>query len=400
MEFEIEPKESYYRTYSDRIITGSIFENQRGLIGSSVGTNYEYQNTRYYSDYLRKGLFEYVNHGAFSPRLTPVLESSKFFFDSIMPDFASIYRLNGGVFIAPTFDAWSWETYHSNDPKIKLDAPLLKIMLMKGTGNNVTGSSDISNKKLGDELWQYHYPFQSRYKTIPRLQNNSIDYTTFRQTENSSVQIEFKTTDGYLAYGPNPIVSGRTIITSSKDYVVSIVQGTMSDIKTNTYYDRIYDPAVYLFEEVIGTTLIKKNLSALKQKDLMSIFYGINVENISRVRFSTDDINNGTVYRYFGNKIQGWKYGVWSGLPTNPKVIFRTGKYGQFRDMLEQRPFTKIFDPKTNTFDNPILISFVTGSKAWVTASNPESLNPMDSGMYDFEYKCGKPFIEGEQYSL
>ena len=400
MEFEIEPKESYKGVYSDRIITGSIFENQRGLIGSSVGTNYEYQNTKYYSDYLRKGLFEYVNHGAFSPRFTSALETSKFFFDSIMPDFASIYRLNGGVFIAPVFDSLSWEDYHLNDPKIKLDGPILKIMLMKGTGNDITGSSEIGSKKLGDELWQYHYPFQSRYKTIPRLQNDSNDFTSFNQTENSSIQIEFKTADGYLAYGRNPVISGKTIVTSSKDYVVAIVQGTMTNITTNTYYDRIYEPAAYLFEEVPGTTLIKKNLSALKQKDLMSIFYGINVERISRSRFPTDDIVNGTVYRYFGNKIQGWKYGVWSGLPTNPKIIFRTGKYGQFRDMLEQRPFTKIFDPTTKTFDGPIQISFVVGSNAWVTASNPDVLNPMDSGIYDYEYKCGKPFIEGEQYSL
>ena len=85
MEFEIEPKESYYRTHSDRIITGSLTENQRGLVGSAVGYNYEYQNTFLYSDYLIKSSISYVNLGAFNPRLKPLYESNKFIFDYLNP---------------------------------------------------------------------------------------------------------------------------------------------------------------------------------------------------------------------------------------------------------------------------------------------------------------------------
>ena len=44
--------------------------------------------------------------------------------------------------------------------------------------------------------------------------------------------------------------------------------------------------------------------------------------------------------------IRGWKYGLQSGLPSHTRAIFRRDRYGQFRDMLEQRPFTKfIVDP-------------------------------------------------------
>jgi len=39
--------------------------------------------------------------------------------------------------------------------------------------------------------------------------------------------------------------------------------------------------------------------------------------------------------------IRGWKYGLFSGFPTHSKVVFRRDRYGQFRDMLEQRQYTK-----------------------------------------------------------
>jgi hypothetical protein len=47
--------------------------------------------------------------------------------------------------------------------------------------------------------------------------------------------------------------------------------------------------------------------------------------------------------------IRGWKYGLYNGLPTNSKAIFRRGRFGQFRDMLEQRQYTKF----VNIDDSP-----------------------------------------------
>jgi hypothetical protein len=39
--------------------------------------------------------------------------------------------------------------------------------------------------------------------------------------------------------------------------------------------------------------------------------------------------------------IRGWKYGLYSGLPMHSKAVFRRNRYGQLRDMLEQRQYTK-----------------------------------------------------------
>jgi hypothetical protein len=48
--------------------------------------------------------------------------------------------------------------------------------------------------------------------------------------------------------------------------------------------------------------------------------------------------------------IRGWKYGLYSGLPMNSKAVFRRNRYGQLRDMLEQRQYTKFI----NIEDSPV----------------------------------------------
>lgn len=50
--------------------------------------------------------------------------------------------------------------------------------------------------------------------------------------------------------------------------------------------------------------------------------------------------------------IRGWKYGLYSALPTSTKCVFRRNRFGQPRDMLEQRLFTY----STYINDNRMLI--------------------------------------------
>jgi hypothetical protein len=50
--------------------------------------------------------------------------------------------------------------------------------------------------------------------------------------------------------------------------------------------------------------------------------------------------------------IRGWKHGLYSALPVNTKTIYRRGRFGQLRDMLEQRIYTKsIGDDNTRIGD-------------------------------------------------
>jgi hypothetical protein len=49
--------------------------------------------------------------------------------------------------------------------------------------------------------------------------------------------------------------------------------------------------------------------------------------------------------------IRGWKYGLVSGFPMSSRCVWRRNSYGQFRDMLEQRPFTKFIASGESPFD-------------------------------------------------
>jgi hypothetical protein len=50
--------------------------------------------------------------------------------------------------------------------------------------------------------------------------------------------------------------------------------------------------------------------------------------------------------------IRGWKYGIYNGFPAHSRVIFRRNRFGQFRDMLEQRLFTKFYNTNTTILQN------------------------------------------------
>lgn len=113
-------------------------------------------------------------------------------------------------------------------------------------------------------------------------------------------------------------------------------------------------------------------------------------------------------FRLYGPQIRGWKYGLYSAINTPTSIVYRRGRYGQFRDMLEQRIFTKYISlGETNPFsftrkrniDGPIKITFVSGSEIYsntidyVSATNPD-YNLYDSGIYDVEYRSGQPFFD------
>lgn len=101
----------------------------------------------------------------------------------------------------------------------------------------------------------------------------------------------------------------------------------------------------------------------------------------------------------FSPKIRGWKYGVYSGLPSYSKAYWRTGRFGQVRDMLEQRPYTKFFrtegSDQTATSFQPgeqpaaVTVNFIDSSGRLTAAENTWSSN------LSFECTSSLPFFDG-----
>lgn len=79
-------------------------------------------------------------------------------------------------------------------------------------------------------------------------------------------------------------------------------------------------------------------------------------------------------------EIRGWKYGLVSGFPTHSKAVFRRDKYGQFRDMLEQRPYTKFINTLSSPLDNDAItigsFNVQTASRAGAYAEGFTDIGP------------------------
>lgn len=102
--------------------------------------------------------------------------------------------------------------------------------------------------------------------------------------------------------------------------------------------------------------------------------------------------------------IRGWKYGLYSGLPSYTSVHFRQGRYGQFRDMLEQRLFTKFFTApdKIDSSDSavikkkmiteaPVTVQFIDQAGNVTNPENTQSQN------LSYEATSSLPYFDGNQ---
>jgi len=90
-------------------------------------------------------------------------------------------------------------------------------------------------------------------------------------------------------------------------------------------------------------------------------------EDISRVLFSrgwdfapTDGLPSATKIRHSLKGASGMKYGVLNYRPHYSSAVYRRDSFGQFRDMLEQRPYAKFYKSGLNDgTPGPIEIKFV-----------------------------------------
>lgn len=101
----------------------------------------------------------------------------------------------------------------------------------------------------------------------------------------------------------------------------------------------------------------------------------------------------------FGPRIRGWKYGVASGLPLFSKAYWRRGHFGQFRDMLEQRPFTKYYESPENGPSNPNFQQGVKEAVVTVKYLSPDGrlTEPSNTWSSNLSFECTSsvPYIEG-----
>lgn len=164
----------------------------------------------------------------------------------------------------------------------------------------------------GDPTWSMAYPFEPRYSSAKR------ELAPFAAL----------TVDKLL-------VGTSSISVSNKVVQQSVIARPMRNI-TNVY------GLVILLDGDIDTG----GVFALRDDDARKHYYGIGDLNT----FVSSSVNTtgshnvpgpraflGSAATGYGVLIRGWKYGIKNGVHERSKAVFRRDRYGQHRDMLEQR---------------------------------------------------------------
>ena len=88
---------------------------------------------------------------------------------------------------------------------------------------------------------------------------------------------------------------------------------------------------------------------------------------------------------------RGWKYGIANVAPMNTSAVYRWNRYGQFRDMLEQRKDTRVFDNESSKpLESAVVVRFVDRLSGAIT--NPESTQSQNLSSF---VTSSMPYFDG-----
>lgn len=385
MEFDVEPTRNLYLSSIDKILTGSMLAGTRGMVGSKISGSLEYRGDQYYSSYWFNKT-KRTNLG--SNRHISYVCTDKLIWDSIVPSPFEIYLRGGGKFVKAEYDVEVWYNFWgpgAPPAKAILRELLVKTFIAKGNNSHITASNGSS---ISDNYWYSSSPFQYIYKNINRLTEPGV--TTY--FTNGYLEKLQGTDYLYFQKGtPNPLDFTRKVGIS----FVSGNNNTDSMFIQEVMYEYVVTPSVYSLLEQ-GLTATYQSLTNLSSKNFYEGFFGIrpNIIMATGSYINTSSFPQCQYSQSFAVDKQGWKFGLYNAFPTNFSVVFKRNSYGQIRDLLEPRKRTKTYEVLTRTFTSPIQITFVSDTQAYLTSSNPETLDTRETGIYNFEYQCGKPYVD------
>lgn len=291
--------------------------------------------------------------------------------------------------------------YQDTDGHSVLGVPAIaatsSIMLFIGTSSCNISMTDGAQEQFCDNIWNYTGPFQSRYKLVQRLQSPSFRAPTVGQSRVS-----------------RSFIANENLHRNAANYTASYDSISILSYVTRSGAANSVPTAMALYMDVALSGASATNLVAefvprsglsipfMTTKVLYATYFGFGdgVHSFPKASKETHLVSSINYQLNYVPELRGWKFGLYHAQPRFSTALWRYGKFGQFRDMLEQRPFTKFYNK--NTFlGSAVRVSFVTSSteftlaRDYVTATNP-TYDTRDSGFYDYEYKCGQPFTDIE----
>lgn len=399
--YDVENRFSYYKSYSDNIMFGSALPAlgsstwDRGVIGSVVSGSEEYKGATLLSDYTFKKENPFFRSG--EVRYLRLSSNSQTIKDTITPNIFELYST--GTYGAGNFVSSSLYPFN-------FSSPFFIKMIFSLDGYEITGSD---GGRVNNTEFCLSQPFEKKYSGVSKRDFSAIDFFS-RDFNFNKIYKEQQILSPMYQAG---------VVTSTLDSFQYFALATSTGkgpgiVRVNNYIDitgyytsslnfGVEPPPNFHSQLIIGTF---NNLFYAKK-----IIFGIKPIGLSKF-LSTTVSGNIQHTSSLGVQIEGWKYGLYNGLPTNFSAVFRQNHYGQFRDMLEQRIYTA-------TYNNPQIggpmdanggIKFISGSAlagesnneltASIYAANNVTeayrVNPYGSGIFDTLYRASQPWHDDD----
>jgi hypothetical protein len=394
-QFEVEPTSCFSGSYTSGIMSGTlgvgrgrVIIAERNITSSLLTVVRNFGEQLSYNDFAKNanGTLALGNN-----RMMSFFCPDETFYDSLTPSPLEICSgSSGSLFCSPRGELLSpWSM--GNPGLIQL-----------GYQDRVYMTSSVGHSVVTDVRWLQSYPFQNIYGSLERKRTlpNLSSFSTINLLTSSGELVATEGTTG--------------VATNSREFCLMYMVLSGSDGKIPLYPGSSYGLCGNITLSVRGTInsgggFQDISYAGTSRETLQILFFGFGDgfrgqpdfdRVLTKVSGALSVRNQASYHKCQGWIIRGFKYGLINALPMTSRAVWRRGRYGQFRDMLEQRKTTKFFNlnpqstNKLGLSDAAVTIKFVSGSNSFITASSPTTLNPSDSGLYDFEGKSGQPWYD------
>jgi len=428
-QFEVEYKESYISGSYDQVVMGRMFYtiNDRGQKKYVYGERGVVYGSVESSDASTPGTKIFDSNSSVSYRLQPYKEKAgncraakhscfeERIYDTILPNVFSCFKLNGAQ---PTVLSG---TYSQNPAFIPPTTSLAPSAIDEKNAflmfnNHTKNTSNIRSKlnPIVDTTWTSSFPFEPKYSSVQRSLTQSFNSVkaAYRTIFSSSLP---------LPAGPN-VASIPSQLMPTRPGIIFGTIGPKSDF-IGSYSNSTFYPSTSIYHRWFADTNLSKTKTvsflgtrpvtgSMSYNDNIKVLFGFgdgvtihydnqftdsgdpigyqrrgvkNAPTFRSVKFTEIDIS--FLLSLIGNYptgslwctspiIRGWKYGIHNGLPDYTHSYYRQGKYGQFRDMLEQRKYTTVINEKSNALnDGAVTVKFLDQDENLTQPINTQSHN-------------------------
>lgn len=418
-QFDIATNSNYSGSYTDnivRIFSGSGLESKK-FIGSKsdpiTGSMINFETS--YTDYVS---YVYGRVAGKNHQFISLLDGNEIYYDSLVPSPVDYHIANSGTLISNEYTFTGSNIL--NRPNFAINSSFSLFLNLNSPTSSIINTGSV-NYLVRDGQWVSSFPFEIKYKNLTKLKNQTY-YLPKTYISNIGYGYSSEPSNSYLFNKLSPaitssIFNGKIVLDEfvsldlSRSYAkqaaitysgeekkletVRIPYGITGDeliipymtpnLKESykLYFGSWRKRIVFRINESGVTTNIEQRRLAPE---------GLDKPGMASLVDSISGIGDETIILSYITP-SGWKYGLYSAEPSPTKIIFRRNRFGQFRDILEQRQFTKFSSGKKNSItSSPVVITFLSGTSTYVTYSNDSTLNLRDSGIYRREYASGRPF--------